>query len=140
MSLISFPTNPDSIKNKGFVYGNQVVSGSTRKSEVSYTVPSNRNAVITLNFNAVMSDETNSSGITSTLYSRPMSITDIIKSGDLVYAGYVITFGASSEITLTWFYNLNGSTVHTRTENFAPTALNRFPAVCTTISYLEVDK
>lgn len=140
MALISFPINPDSIRNKLFYVGPQVSSGSTIKSEVGYVVPSNRNSFITINFNGIYTQQDNSSKTIESAVTRSFSLNDFIKSGDVVYAGYIITFGGSGALTFQWFYNLNGSPVHTDTYSFSATSSSRDPSVNTTIQILELDK
>jgi hypothetical protein len=138
MSLISFPFSQSNVVSKSFTVGPQVGISNGVKSEVGYVVPDNKNAIINLNFSGFLRGTVSDSNEQRTF---PMSVTDYLKTGDVVYAGYSYVYKNTSpyNVTLSWFYNLNGSTIHTETYVIT-TTLARYAAVCTTIHALELSK
>jgi len=140
MSLISFPQQYENLKNKLFTVGPQVSIPNGFKSEIGYTVPSNRKSTISLNFSGLLVGQVSTA--VSTLNTYPMVISDFLKPGDVVYAGYsyVDVGGGAGTVTFNWFYNLNGVTVHSDSYSIFVGSSGRRMAVSTTIHVLEFDK
>lgn len=147
MSLISFPISPNNIKEK--VYFEAPVTsynptGSTGfKAEYSYTVPLNRNSIITPSFSLTIGQYRTSSPFDTIAFAASVSITDFLKAGDVVYSGVRVWTQNNSpnQNFYEFFFQVNSITIYEKTgANIGGNGAYSYPKINHTIYSLQVDK
>lgn len=145
MSLISFPISPNNIKEKIFQtatiqpYNPPGYFG--KKAEYSYTVPSDRNSLLTLSFSFHIAKPT--SGVISPVSRvHAVSFTDYLKAGDTVYSGVRVGSNNTDRVFYEVFYQLNGATLYSFTESniVSATPNSDWLFLNHTVQSLQVDK
>lgn len=147
MSLISFPISPNNIKEK--VYFEAPITaynppGSTgSKAEYSYTVPSDRNSILTPSFSVTIGQYSTSSPYDPIGAAASVSITDFLKAGDVVYSGV----RAWTQNNSPWyhfyefFFIVNGVTIYQKSvSNISNPGNFGYKKINHTLFSLQVDK
>lgn len=146
MSLISFPSTKENIRNKFFTIGPQTRSPNdpttyqSVTSELGYVVPSDRKTFITLNFSGSLFR----AGTIEQIATFPLVISDFLNSGDVLLAGYTANRGNPSDppntTTFSLFYQLNGITIHSYTYSYFTSNTKRTVDTMVTLHGVEFDK